>query len=246
MKSIVQVVENLLKPYIDSNIQTLTNQDNAMLNVLGAKNLLQNNGVTQTKNGITFTVNSDGSVTANGTASAQAAFWLMPTTAAFAVDTLLSGLPSGASANTFFFGGVNIGTAIDEILIPANTAIQIAIVIESGYTANNLTFKPMLRPASVSDDTYAPYAMTNNELTQAITEITYLGGISALPSITKNSFFGFSLTQDVTVSGTTLPAGTRVFGLCYTSIAHGIGIANGSYLYMLRYAGGTWSLLSTK
>ena len=57
-----------------TGIQTLTNETSDIVDVLGAKNLLPNNATSQTVNGVTFTVNSDGSVTASGTAASNVSF----------------------------------------------------------------------------------------------------------------------------------------------------------------------------
>lgn len=166
----------------------LEENDNAILNVLGAKNLLKINATTQTLNGVTFTVNSDGSITVNGTPSTNdpVIFWLSSANSTFSEDVLLNGLPQGASENTFSYGGSGVGAAYDEKLIRANTNIRVAIAIQPGYTANNLVFKPMIRPASVEDGTYVPYTMTNRELTMAagFDEI----GTVTLPEKTSTGF----------------------------------------------------------
>ena len=36
---------------------------------------------------------------------------------------------------------------------------------------DGLVFKPMIRLADISDNTYVPYAMTNQELTKAVLEL---------------------------------------------------------------------------
>lgn len=46
------------------------------------------------------------------------------------------------------------------------------IQIKSGYTCNNLTFSPMFLLPTDTDTTYTPYAMTNKELTDAISNIS--------------------------------------------------------------------------
>ena len=43
---------------------------------------------------------------------------------------------------------------------------ELRIRITSGATVNNQTFYPMIRLASITDDTYVPYAETNYQLTQ--------------------------------------------------------------------------------
>ena len=154
-------------------------------NILGAKNLLPfpYHDNTKETNGITFTVNNDGTVTADGTSTADAYFeciWWTGTNS-FPYKNMalkLNGCPVGGSASAY---RLDIGEAYNDpswlkdygegVTIPYNhfnsntQMIQIRIVIRSGQTVSNLTFKPMLRFATDTDDTYAPYAMTNRELT---------------------------------------------------------------------------------
>ena len=131
------------------------------------KNLLKNTAVSKTINGVTFTVNKDGSVTVNGTAN---------NTASFDICTLndlevgkkytLSGCPNGGnSSNTYRlygldtnqweFAGSDVGNGNTFTAIRNPCVFRIAIY--SGYTAENLTFFPMLRYAEITDDTYEPY-----------------------------------------------------------------------------------------
>lgn len=190
MKSILQVVQNLLKPYIDGKIQTLTNNDDAMLNVLGAKNLLCNNAVSQTISGITFTVNSDGSVNVSGTATDLIIFVLNNVDALkYNVPTILSGCPSGGSTNkyelTYYDDSTGSSIAYRDfgngVEVPANSNnFRLAIVIRSGVTVSDLIFYPMLRFASVADDTYVPYAMTNASLTAASNQLSSRIGLQKI------------------------------------------------------------------
>ena len=166
------------------------------------KNLIPypySDGTSKTSNGITFTVNSDGSVTANGTATGESIFTLrqggasLKSTNNIKVHTdknlVLSGCPSGGSPNNYMIqvsltNGTNIwasawgdrGEGKSFSFIPSvgyyNIAI-IRIVIASGVTANNLTFRPMLTLVD-ADQTYEPYQHTDvtTDLTLRAIEIT--------------------------------------------------------------------------
>lgn len=148
------------RPY---NPQAIQNQLNAETGVLGVRNLLPNNATNSTINGITYTVNSDGTVIADGTATADAYLaWdtglsinteMNEISAAIAKGYKISGCPD-ASASKYFVG-----------LSSANRAY---IVIKNGTKVTNKKFYPMIRLASDPDDTYAPYAMTNRELTEKV------------------------------------------------------------------------------
>lgn len=153
-----------------TEIETLTNQDNVMLNVLGAKNLLPNNATSQTVNNVTYTVNSDGSVKVNGTAT-NAAVLVLTSTLALNGDYILSGCPSGGGTDKYelqVLGSDSVAIARDygeSVNFNTNDTVTVRLVIRQGITVSNLIFKPMIRPASIEDDTYVPYAMTNRELT---------------------------------------------------------------------------------
>lgn len=43
-----------------------------------------------------------------------------------------------------------------------------AILVRAGAVMDNVVFKPMLRDASIEDNTYQPYAPTNRELYEMI------------------------------------------------------------------------------
>ena len=55
----------------DSNLIYLKESGYTEQKTLSGKNLVKNNAKTQTTNGVTITVNNDGSITANGTATAK-------------------------------------------------------------------------------------------------------------------------------------------------------------------------------
>ncbi len=135
------------------------------------KNKLNNDSSTATSNGITFTVNADGTVTANGTATGTAVFRIYTANSNLPNDAvILNGCPEGGNYSSGYSmiiatsSGTNIGSAVDTGSGASYTAQQLAnanqmqIIIRQGTTANNLVFKPMARLSSVADGTYAPYA----------------------------------------------------------------------------------------
>lgn len=157
--------------------------DRAEQRVLGAKNLIPfpyNVNLPITDSGITFTLNSDHSITANGTCTEGSYPTLNDIISAEKLNSLitqhgkivLSGCPQNGGNNTYqIFVRSSSKDYIfqrgdDVILDTADMVKGVCIQIRSGYTANNLVFKPMLRLASDPDSTYQPYAMTNRELTE--------------------------------------------------------------------------------
>ena len=133
------------------------------------KNLLDNTATTKISNGITFTVNSDKTVLADGTNDTSANSSLVINRYDLSPGTyILNGCPSGGASNTYrlaiqetgsysILGSIDIGNGSGEFTIDTTTNVQIAIFIQKGLMVNNLLFKPMLRKATIADDTYEQY-----------------------------------------------------------------------------------------
>lgn len=160
----------------------------------GAKNLnsYPYNETSHTDNGIAWTDNGDGTVVANNTATGNSGF-VCHSRVLSSVNKLivpngtyiLSGCPSGGSSTTFNIGatitkngsamalGTDNGSGATITIngddnYTDKAIVQIICNIKSGVAASNLTFKPMLRLASDTDDTYQPYAKTNKQLTDEL------------------------------------------------------------------------------
>lgn len=113
---------------------------------------------TLTRNGITFTDNGDGTITVNGTATAQTDFILSASnnpvfaTLIAGQSYTLSGCPSGGGEDKYILrysgspSGVwnDIGSSRTFSPIDNTTPYNFCIRIAAGYTANNLVFRPML------------------------------------------------------------------------------------------------------
>lgn len=131
------------------------------------KNLLKNTMTSQTINGVTFTGNSDGSITCNGTASDTIVVNIIPSTFSLPEGAyILNGAPPGGGQSYNFKLDVrvstriyypDIGNGIQFNILQTEQIAMCRIAIYSGYTCDNLTFYPMLRKADITDDTYEPY-----------------------------------------------------------------------------------------
>lgn len=158
----------------------------------GAKNLLPNNAATKTVNGITFTVNSDGSVTANGTATSTSYIILISSFNLVGGKYILSDEANSTDGNVQIILDTPDGSqrfaacygATREKKFTLNQAYTLRsfIWIGSGITVDNVTFKPMIRLASDTDSTYQPYALTNQQITP------YIQAVSN-PNILDNGWF---------------------------------------------------------
>jgi hypothetical protein len=117
---------------------------------------------TVTRNGITYTINEDGSITANGTATGQAYFVLFRGVLPIG-EYFLSGTPRDGSTNTIIYvantnyslykADVGIGVAFN---ITTEEEMTIAISIQKEVIASNLVFKPMVNLGSTALP-YEPY-----------------------------------------------------------------------------------------
>lgn len=148
------------------------------ISTVNVKNLLPYpyTDTTKTVNGITFTDNGDGTITANGTATDTATFTLGTTSEYLDYDKsyILNGCPVNGSEGTYYIqtdvsNWIDTGSGV-EFMRDLSMA-GASIVIAEGTTVSNLTFSPMIRLAVIEDDTYEPYAMTNQELTKNVQDI---------------------------------------------------------------------------
>lgn len=145
------------------------------------KNLLNVWGQTsQVINGITWTINSDGSVRASGTASADSILYIWrnafpPPT--INEDIMVTGMPEGSSASTWNIGYTTTATGTMTLTQPTQIKASIAATttrffmkVVSGQQNVDLLFQPMVIPYGVYEISpdFAPYAPTNVELYQLI------------------------------------------------------------------------------
>lgn len=181
------------------------------------KNLLNITTTTQTVSGVTFTVNSDGTIKANGTASARIALALATNASETPIlnkSVIMNGCPSGGSTNTYFIQwyGYDGASAVandtgngTSAFTPTSTAGVIAIVIQSGVAVNNLVFKPMIRLSTETDPTWQPYSNICPITGHDEVTVTRTGKnlITGFPSITQ---YGVTFTPNadgsVTANGT--------------------------------------------
>lgn len=199
--------------------------------ILGAKNLLKNNAISQTINGVTFTVNADGSVKVNGTATGDTTIRLVDTrnqnkSLYKGQRVILSKGLNAMVANTNIWFNCYDGNTFLRTLGSAQgiltsesdpftvdysdyDGISIGITISNGITVSNIIFYPMLRLATDTGSTYQPYAETNYTLTQNKMSYVDNGILGAknlwIPNSATGSGSGLTWTSDedgiITVTG---------------------------------------------
>lgn len=155
------------------------------------KNLLDCNGLTQqTISGVTFTpVYKDGLlkyVNVNGTnTSSNVSQYFLNQALSFNDNEkyTLNGCPSGGSGTTFkldcFYSGSSaFNDTGNGVTFTARKGeiLKFRIVVFGGATLNNVKFYPMLRLASITDDTYEPYTANTAELDETY-ELNGINGI---------------------------------------------------------------------
>lgn len=190
---------------------------------------------TLTTNGITFTDNGDGTITANGTA----------TNVAFFIISIQMALPSG----TYFISDgcsslgetayVRCGNGIFRRSFTTDgSAVDIEIRVASGVTLNNVVFKPMLNKG----DTALPYEPYFEGLRSAPVSELVSEGANLIPypyadgmSKTMNGIT-FTVNNDggITVNGTA--TGNAVFiikGISgrYMKLSELLGVPEGQYTF---------------
>lgn len=145
----------------------------AILEYHAQTNLITFTGSTTTENGVTFTVNEDGSVKASGTPTEDTAFLVgYSQTLDTSKQWYFNGCPSGGSSSTYYCGWETMSSPSGTLVMSADTGsgsildpvdnypskVPFYIVIKSGTTVSNLTFKPMIRDVRIASDSYvSPY-----------------------------------------------------------------------------------------
>lgn len=141
--------------------------------VTTGKQLLNNGKIGESNTssgGITFTANQDGSVTINGTATAES-YWIIDEKNPIVyTETSLIATIEGAvegvglvigyhgADNTTVNSIAQLSQEPDTFEYPSDAVTtRTFLYVSSGKTITNVTVYPMIRLASISDDTYEPY-----------------------------------------------------------------------------------------
>ena len=202
-------------PYVPTNAECLSADANAEL---GAHQFLDydladikaNNttgtwtGNVYTINNLTVTVNSDLSIGVSGNASQTTVILFGTAKLKSGVSYTISGCPNGGSDNYYYDGLYKVGVIdVKEygdglVYVPSSdTTCQFRLVIKAG--AGTLLFKPLVKLASDPSTKFTPYAMTNQQLTDAVVK----------SSINPNSYKSADVTS---AQGNVIKMGNLVMG----------------------------------
>ena len=160
-----------------------------IVNVYGAKNLLENALSSGTSQSVTYTVNANKSISFSGTAAATFKICVGAINVKQGKSYTLSGgysnnvhldLRVAASSSSTIW---NNNTESKPVISPqesgalltftanADETVYVHFRVGNGTNASGAVLYPMLRLASIEDDTYVPYAKSNKELTDDISSL---------------------------------------------------------------------------
>ena len=143
------------------NVRPISGHDSVIVTRTG-KNLIPK-ATSASHNGLTFTVEDDGSITVDGTATGTSILSL-PSITLLSGTYTLSGCPSGGGVNTYRIDLRENGNVVytpdngaGATFSPTDTVtLAPTIRFSSGYAANNIQFYPMIEIGSSKTD-YEPY-----------------------------------------------------------------------------------------
>ena len=182
---------------INDTVSKLVLDGRSTQEIRSGKNKLENNANTTTINGITFTKNEDGTISVNGTATANAVLDIgRNLTNEFNKGTYIaSGCPLNGSSSTYQITlfktlnetitslGGDFGNGL-VVSIDETCYLWERIIIYNGQTINNLIFKPMITSGSVATS-YEPYGvMPSPDFPSPIESITEISA----EAVGKNLF----------------------------------------------------------
>lgn len=168
---------------VKAQFDAVTNEFTDVNNILGAKNICPNNAVDVVSHGITYDILSDGSVNVAGTSDSGGTsgsdIWLNESGITLPAGTykLTTGQSDEANAGVVLKVVLKSSTSTTLGISNANDGIfTLSSSTEVIFGLNtippsvniNVRIFPMCRVASITDDTYVPFAMTNKQLTTEI------------------------------------------------------------------------------
>ena len=147
------------KPYEQYGAMPSPDYISSIVAVGSNANELENTAKTQTIKDVTFTVNEDGTVVANGTASQQVTLVLTKVLSLQKGDYMISGCPRGGTTSTYRIDvwksdwsslGFEVGNGTKISLSESIENAIVGITITKGTTVENMVFKPKIEKGKVA------------------------------------------------------------------------------------------------
>lgn len=213
-------------------------------NITGAKNLCPNNAVDTVTTDITWDVLSDGSIQVSGTPAANRFLELGYVTlppGTYKVTTLAGQNEENSRVWLTVYAGSGYSNVIarsnsssgtpNTFTLAIEATVKMALNVSSGSAINTRVF-PMCRVASITDESYVPFAMTNRQLSSQISKIATLERITTATGVQfafrmgRIGFFTFEVTLTNATNGTVICSGLpRPQGVVYCSFVTITGLA---------------------
>ena len=202
----------------------------------GVKNLIELSPNTYTSGNVVVKLNDDGTVSVSlssgSTANTTFSRAIKTITNLRDMDLILNGCPSGGNYSSGYALYISDDSTTKEkdegngVLVPKNTTVTtsyLALIVRSGTAiSGTLTFKPMIRPAFITDPTFQPYALSNPVITPALIEQVDNGAKNLLP-ITIQTQTVKTVVFTVNSDGTITANGTVTGGDAYLNLETLIG-----------------------
>lgn len=201
-----------------------TNTTNIVWNTNnGVKNILTGAETSTTRNNVTFTVNSDKSITvktgSSGASGSDATFFKVATSIKMTAGTwTLSGGYSASCRIQDANGNWQCSTSAVDKTFAEDTTYSFFIRVQPGWiNTDGVTLYPMVCPKSIydTDPTYQPYALSNSELTvenginkNNILSLYKVGSANILKNTAQTQTVG-GVTFTMNADGTITANGTK-------------------------------------
>ena len=193
------------------NIRPISGRTGLTLTRAG-KNLLENTATNATRYGVTLTVADNGTITANGTATSGFDFVIWDSgdvTKGFKGEFVLNGCLGGTASTYRLVARVrNTDLNTNRYVVAANgdaTVVtsenevinRVVLSVNNGSELSNVKVSPMLRPATITDDTYEPYTGTTIPITwESIAGTVYGGTLDVVSGVLTVTHKGITLDGD--------------------------------------------------
>lgn len=216
----------------------------AIVNENGCCNILDNNLPSETSGNITWTVNSDKTVTASSSGQSVSGLEHHEINHSYTLQPGTYKLSGGVDSNNYielletnydYTGIIDTGDGYEFTVSSAHTYI---VLLRSGNGVVNAEFKPMIYDARLNPTGYVHYSMTNRELTDAVNR----GSVSVVTDGVKTWYQIFNeiyalIDMSKITNQTLVTIGSDIYRLTSVSHPHGLLLmgsgfgASGGVLY---------------
>ena len=206
--SVYESYHKNVKSYVDESVSPKVSES-LLKNTVGwvGKNLLNPTSLraTRTYANVTMTNNSDGTITANGTANATANIDITQQLTLpngrykFSVsETNISGLRVGGNGGVEIISSISTGANEVEFEASSSYTYYILQFVVKNTIAYDVTIHPMLRSASVTDSTYEPYHESVEEVIEQVYADNGILGAKNILDFYKLSSSDISIVSNAT------------------------------------------------